>query len=298
MVDNPDRLERSIELRATPARVWKAVSNPAEFAAWFGLGEAFELVGTFEPGARISSKQRQGDRETLEHFCTIEAVEPERRLSFHWPLDSAPADVDPASVPRTLVEFRLEATAEGTRLTVVESGFSALPPALRPRRDQNDDGWALQLEGIAQHILGRVEVKVEDRIARSAADVFEAIVNLAKMSQYFISRGSGRLTAGAHVDWEWSDVDAKLRIHVVHVVPNEKVVFLWPATGTPTKVTLALSADGDRTKITASEAPFGLTQEGVARAMNQNQGWTDFCCCLKAYLQHGINLRLGKRASV
>lgn len=52
-----------------------------------------------------------------------------------------------------------------------------------------------------------------------------------------------------------------------------------------------LEADGDKTRITASEAPFALTEEGVARALGQHQGWTDFCCCLKAYLQHGINLR-------
>ena len=25
----------------------------------------------------------------------------------------------------------------------------------------------------------------------------------------------------------------------------------------------------------------------------QTAGWTYFLCCLKAYLQHGINLRLG-----
>jgi uncharacterized protein YndB with AHSA1/START domain len=294
--DDPDRLERSIELCAPRARVWKAISNPSEFAAWFGLGEPFELVGRFEPGAAIASKERTDGGDRIEHFCTIEAVEPERRLSFLWPLDSVPEGADPARQPRTRVEFRLEEIAGGTRLTLIESGFAALPAALRGKRAQNDEGWALQLEGISQHILGRVEVKVEYGIASSRAEVFDAVVDPARMSQYFISRGSARMTEGAHVDWEWDDVDAKLRIHVVHVVPNEKIVFLWSATGTPTKVALALSADGDKTKITAREAPFALTQEGVARALNQNQGWTDFCLCLKAYLQHGINLRAGKPA--
>ncbi len=293
---DPDRVERSIELRAPRSRVWRAVSNPKEFGAWFGLGESLELVGDFVPGARIAGKWRVEGRDVVEHFCTIDEIEPERMLSFHWVPYEVPAGEDHAKHQQTRIEFRLEDMAGGTRLTVVESGFAKLPPDKQYKRDQNGDGWTLQLQSIAQHIHGRVEVKVEDRIARSPADVFEAIVDPAKMSQYFISRGSARMAPGARLDWEWADVGAKVSIEVIQVVPNQKIIFLWPAAGTRTKVTLLLEADGDKTRITASEAPFALTEEGVARALGQNQGWTDFCCCLKAYLQHGINLRLGKRA--
>jgi uncharacterized protein YndB with AHSA1/START domain len=291
-----DRVERSIELRAPRSRVWRAVSNPKEFGTWFGLGESLELVGDFVPGAKIAGKWRVGGRDVVEHFCTIDKVEPERILSFHWVPYEVPEGEEHEKHPQTRIEFRLEDIAEGTLLTVVETGFAKLPLDKHYKRDQNEDGWTLQLQSIAQHIHGRVEVKVEDRIARSPADVFEAIVDPAQMSQYFISRGSARMAPDLRLEWEWADVGAKLAIDVIQVVPNKKVVFLWPATGTKTKVTLVLEADGDKTRITASEAPFALTEEGVARALGQNQGWTDFCCCLKAYLQHGINLRLGKRA--
>lgn len=57
-----------------------------------------------------------------------------------------------------------------------------------------------------------------------------------------------------------------------------------------------LEANGDKTRITASEAPFALTEEGVTRGLRQNDGWTDFSCCRKAHLQHGVNFRRGKRA--
>ena len=139
-------------------------------------------------------------------------------------------------------------------------------------------------------------MKVEDRIARPPAEVLEAIVDPAKMAQYFLSRGSGRMTTGAKLDWEWADASAKLAIHV-RSVEADRVTFLWSATGTPTQVTLALAPDGDRTKITATELPFELTEEAAARAIGQTQGWTDFCCCLKAYLQHGIDLRRGRKAA-
>jgi uncharacterized protein YndB with AHSA1/START domain len=154
-----------------------------------------------------------------------------------------------------------------------------------------------RIESIAQHVLGGVIVRVEDRIARAPAAVFDAIVDPAKMSQYFISRGSARIAAaGDKIAWEWSDVGAKLEIEIGQLEPDQKVGFAWSASGSPTKVTLLLEPDGDATKIVATEAPFPLTDEGVARAMQQTQGWTDFCCCLKAYLQHGIDLRRGKTA--
>jgi uncharacterized protein YndB with AHSA1/START domain len=296
MTDTADRVERTIELRAPRARVWRAISSAKEFGTWFGLGEPLHLEGAFVPGATIMGRWQVGDREVRELFCTIEAVEPERALAFRWvPYELAEGD-DPARHPTTRIELRLDDTDTGTRITVVESGFAALPPDKQYKRAQNGDGWAIQLQSIAQHVLGGVTVTVDDRIARPVAEVFEAIVDPAQMAQYFISRGSARITAGATLTWEWDDVGAKLDIQVVQFEPGAKVAFVWAATGTRTKVTLQLVADGSATKLVATEAPFPLTEDGVQRAMQQTRGWTDFCCCLKAFLQHGINLRLGKPA--
>ena len=291
-----DRVEKTIELRAPRSRVWRAISTAKEFGTWFGLGEPLKLEGDFVPGAQIIGHWPAGDREIRELFCTIERVEPEHLLSFHWVPYEIPTGDDPARHPTTRIELRLEDIPIGTRLTVSESGFARLPADKQYTRDRNGMGWAIQVQAIAQHVLGGITVKVEDRIARPAADVFEAIVDPAKMAQYFISRGSARLAPGTKVDWEWSDVGAKLAIEVAQLEPDAKIGFAWSATGVPTKVTLMLAPDGDATKIVATEGPFALTDEGAARAMGQTQGWTDFCCCLKAYLQHGINLRLGKPA--
>jgi uncharacterized protein YndB with AHSA1/START domain len=290
-----DRVEKTIELRAPRSRVWRAISNGKELGAWFGLGMPLELVGDFVPGAQISGTWIIDGREVKEPFCTIEHVEPERALVFRWVPYEVPPGEDHAKHPTTRIEFRLEDIANGTRLTVVESGFSRLPADKQYKRRENGDGWALQLHAIAQHVVGRITVKVEARIARPVAEVLEAIVDPARMTQYFISRGSARMTSGAELEWEWADVGAKLAIHV-RAVEADKVTFLWSATGTPTQVTLALEPDGGSTKITATELPFELSEEAAARAIGQTQGWTDFCCSLKAYLQHGINLRLGKPA--
>lgn len=291
-----DRIEKTIELRAPRARVWRAISNGKEFGAWFGLGAPLELVGDFVPGARIAGKWNVDGNETIEPFCTIERIEPERLLVFRWvPYELAPGD-DPDHHPTTRIEMRLEEIAGGTRLTIVESGFSQLPPDKQYKAAENASGWELQLHSIAQHVLGRITVRVEDRIARPPAEVLEAIVDPARMAHYFISRGSARMTPNAKLAWEWADVGATLEVHVRTVAPD-RVTFLWSATGTPTEVTLALAPDGDGTELVASELPFELSEDGAARAVQQTQGWTDFCCSLKAYLVHGINLRTGKRVA-
>ncbi len=55
----------------------------------------------------------------------------------------------------TLVEFKLESTASGTHLVVVESGFSAIPESSRSRIFQrNDAGWAEQMKNIKRHVNG------------------------------------------------------------------------------------------------------------------------------------------------
>jgi len=53
------------------------------------------------------------------------------------------------------VEFVLEPIDGGTRLTVTESGFDAVP---EPRRTNvmrdNDGGWAEQVKNIRDHVTG------------------------------------------------------------------------------------------------------------------------------------------------
>jgi uncharacterized protein YndB with AHSA1/START domain len=288
-----DRVERTIELRAPRSRVWRAISNPKDFGTWFGMGDPLELQGDFVPGGRIVGIWQVGGKQTREAFCTIERIEPEHLLSFHWVPYEVPEGEDHAKHPHTRIELRLEEIPTGTRVIVSESGFAKLPADKQYKRDQNADGWDAQLRSIARHVLGEIPVSVETQIARPVAEVFEAIVDPAKLSRYFTSRSSGRIEPNARLVWEWSDVGGKLDVQIVQVEANQRVMFVWKATGAPTKVTLELAADGEATKLVAREAPFALTEEGAVAAVQQTQGWTDFGLCLKAYLLHDIDLRRG-----
>jgi uncharacterized protein YndB with AHSA1/START domain len=145
----PDRIEKKILLRAPRARVWRAIANAKEFGAWFGVN----LEGEFAPGATVSGKITSKGYEHLTMLVRVERVDEERLFSFRW----HPSDVDPGAdiskEPMTLVEFQLEETAQGTLLTVVESGFDKVPLARRAKAfADNDQGWTEQMKNIERYV--------------------------------------------------------------------------------------------------------------------------------------------------
>jgi uncharacterized protein YndB with AHSA1/START domain len=141
----------------------------------------------------------------------------------------------------------------------------------------------------------RVSVNVSDRVRRPVHDVFTAIVDPTKLSRFFISSASGPLKAGEKVDWVFADVGANLSVDVKEIVPDSRIVFGWTASGTTAAVTIALEPRGpNATLVRITEEGWPLDRDGVKRALGQTAGWTDFICCMKADLQHGINLRAGR----
>jgi hypothetical protein len=76
---------------------------------------------------------------------------------------------------------------------------------------------------------------------------------------------------------------------------NEHISFEWAASGISALVSIHFTViDPDSTSVTITEESFPFDQAGVAKALQQTQGWTDFICSMKAYLYCGINLRNGR----
>ena len=144
-----DRIEKQMLLRAPRARVWRAIANAEEFGAWFGV----KVEGIFAPGVCAHGKITHKGYEHLRWEITIEKLEPERILSFRWHTAAIEPGVDYSGEPTTLVVFKLEEVAEGTMLTVVESGFDQIPLARRANAYRlNDQGWAAQMKAIEQYV--------------------------------------------------------------------------------------------------------------------------------------------------
>jgi len=144
-----DRIEKNIVLRATPSRVWRALTDPKEFGAWFGV----ELKGAFKPGARVRGQITHKGYEHVPLEITVEKMEPENLFSFRWHPYAIDPGVDYSNEPTTLIEFKLEPVAEGTHLTVIESGFDRIPLERRAKAfEMNSQGWAAQLRSISEHV--------------------------------------------------------------------------------------------------------------------------------------------------
>jgi uncharacterized protein YndB with AHSA1/START domain len=144
-----DRIEKSVFLQAPRARVWRALSNVEEFGDWFGV----KLNGSFAPGARLSGKVTHKGYENYPFEFTIDRIEPERKLSWHWHPNAVDPKTNYSTEPKTLVVFELEDAPGGTNLTVTESGFDKLPSSRRNDAYQgNEKGWIMQMDSIQQHI--------------------------------------------------------------------------------------------------------------------------------------------------
>jgi uncharacterized protein YndB with AHSA1/START domain len=144
-----DRFERTIQLSSPRSRVWRALTDPQEFGSWFGM----RLDGPFVAGAATHGHLTVKGYEDLDLTLVVETLEPERRFAFRWHPYAIERDVDYSKEPMTLVSFTLEPIGDGTRLTVVESGFDAIPAARRTKAFQmNEKGWTSQLENIRAYL--------------------------------------------------------------------------------------------------------------------------------------------------
>jgi uncharacterized protein YndB with AHSA1/START domain len=153
-----DKIVKTTTLRAPLAKVWKAISDSTAFGTWFGM----TIEGPFVAGQTVKGAiaKTQVDDEIAKHQepyvgvpcdLMIERIVPLQLFAFRWHPGAEP-DVGP-DAPTTLVTFELEEVPEGTRLTITESGFDALPLERRAKAfADNEGGWEAQLSLIAKYV--------------------------------------------------------------------------------------------------------------------------------------------------
>lgn len=139
-----------------------------------------------------------------------------------------------------------------------------------------------------------LEIKAAIQIQKSPQEVFEAIADPKKMSNYFISRGSGRMVEGTQVFWKFPEFDFEFPIRVGRMVPGQYISYYWESDHTELLVEISLEpvSNGD-TLVTVTEKSRNNDQAGIQWLKQNTEGWANFLACLKAYLDHGINLRTG-----
>jgi len=142
-------IEKRIELKAPVSRVWRALTDYREFGEWFRV----KLDGPFVPGQVSRGQVTYPGYEHLKWEAVVQKMEPERLFSFTWHPYAVDPKIDYSQETPTLVEFRLEKTASGTRLLLTESCFDNIP---RDRRLEafrmNDGGWTEQMKNIETYV--------------------------------------------------------------------------------------------------------------------------------------------------
>ncbi|MEQ8908694.1 MAG: SRPBCC domain-containing protein [Vicingaceae bacterium] len=137
----------------------------------------------------------------------------------------------------------------------------------------------------------KLRSKAALQIAKPIEEVFEALVNPAKMTQYFISESNGSLENGKDLIWKFPEFEEEFPITEVNVEPYHLVSFVWDPE-TVVNITLK-SLPNQSTLVRVREEEKELNEENLNWALSNSAGWANFLDCLKAYLEHGINLRKG-----
>ena len=114
-----DTLSFEWDLPHPPAKVWRALTDPALLAQW--LLPVFDL--RLAPGAAFTFKTQPMPGWDGTVNCRVLEIDEPKRLSYSWVV----GDMD------TVVTFTLATTASGTRLSLVHSGF-------KPDQKQNFGG--------------------------------------------------------------------------------------------------------------------------------------------------------------
>jgi len=144
-----DRIEKQIEIKAPVSRVWRALTDYREFGEWFRV----KLDGPFVAGENSHGFITWPGYEHIEWNAVVKAIEPERLFSFTWHPYGIDPKIDYTKEAPTLVEFTLEATAEGTLLKLLESGFDKVPAERRELAFRmNDGGWTQQMTNIEAYV--------------------------------------------------------------------------------------------------------------------------------------------------
>jgi uncharacterized protein YndB with AHSA1/START domain len=133
------RIDRTIEIKAPPERVWRALTTTAELSAWFQM----TIEGEIAPGNQVWMTTTHPGYAGQRFRVWFVEMTPPRRFVWQWHPGAVDPTVDYSREPRTTVTFTLEPTAAGTRLSVAETGFDELSLERRAKvYSDNSQGWA------------------------------------------------------------------------------------------------------------------------------------------------------------
>lgn len=129
-------------------------------------------------------------------------------------------------------------------------------------------------------------------IRKPVAEVFNAFVDPAITRNFWFTRSDGKLELNKTLNWEWEMYNISASVWVKEIKQNSKIVIEWgePATNVEFQFT---PISGSATYVQIIESGYHETGDKLLKhIIDSTGGFTTVLDGLKAYLEHGINLRL------
>lgn len=134
---------RTVTIAASPDKVWAAITKPEHIIHWAGQAATIDSLEVGGKGAW-----------TWEKYGTvplvIEQIDPPHSITYRWGSHDDDA-VDPER--STAFQFTLEPDGEGTKLTVVETGFDGWGDPVE-HMEGNREGWDHELDELVVYLEG------------------------------------------------------------------------------------------------------------------------------------------------
>lgn len=137
--------------------------------------------------------------------------------------------------------------------------------------------------------------KTEMLIRKPVSEVFEAFVNPAVTTNFWFTKGSGKLEPGKHIRWDWEMYNHSIDVTVQAIEENRRILIDWGVAGQPTtEVEWIFTARPDNTTlVSVTNSGFsGNGDELVAQALDSTGGFNLVMAGAKAFLEHNIKLNL------
>jgi len=140
---------------------------------------------------------------------------------------------------------------------------------------------------------------VSTKILRPVADVFAAVVSKDIMKNYFVDDASEDLGAGTTVRWRWNHYGESLVI-VKSVELNKRIELTidsheWDKTADESYDVAVIfefeALDENSTRLSISEDGWKTNADGLKASHENCGGWMHMATCLKAWMEHEIDLR-------
>lgn len=137
----------------------------------------------------------------------------------------------------------------------------------------------------------KIFVQAQMLIRKPIQEVFEAFINPEITTNFWFTKSTGKLEEGKTIIWEWEMYNAKSEVKVLQIIPNRLIKTGWGLFSNNVDYEFKEMEKGTLVIIKS----YGYSEKGdeLLSVINDNTGgFTTVLDGCKAYLEHGINLKL------